>query len=113
MRTPRLSQYGIATAPSAPWRATMPQQVDRLVQHLFEGVRDEALRDEVAGWLVGSVRFRAFAEAHRDKIRKKLRGAADAGARLDVRAELRCARLLSADRRIGLTFEAYGSGKGG
>src|SRR5262245_6145363 len=91
----------------------MPQQVDGLVQHLFEGVRDEALRDEVAAWLVGSARFRAFAEAHRDKIRKKLRGAADAGARRDVRAELRCARLLSADRRIGLTFEAYGSGRGG
>jgi hypothetical protein len=33
--------------------------------------------------------------------------------RLDVRAELRVARLLLADRRFDLAFEAYGSGKGG
>src|SRR5262245_11880329 len=91
----------------------MPQQVDRLVQHLFEGTHDQPLRDEVAEWLVGSPRFRDFAEACRDKIRKKLRGAANPEARRDVRAELRCAHLLVADRRIGLTFEAYGSGKGG
>ena len=62
-----------------------------------------------AGWLSGSKRFRAFAEAHRDKIRKKLRGAADAEARRDVRAELRVAHLLLADRHIELAFEAYGS----
>jgi hypothetical protein len=29
--------------------------------------------DEVAGWLAGSPRFRGFAEAHHDKIRKKLK----------------------------------------
>jgi len=68
---------------------------------------------ELAGWLAGSARFRAFADAHRDKIRKKLRGAADAEARRDVRAELRAAHLLLADRRIELAFEAYGSGKVG
>jgi hypothetical protein len=68
---------------------------------------------ELAEWLAGSPRFRAFAEAHRDKIRKKIRGAADAEARRDVRAELATARLLLADRRIELAFEAYGSGKTG
>lgn len=68
---------------------------------------------ELAGWLAGSARFRAFADAHRSKIRKKLRGAADAEARRDVRAELRAAHLLLADRRIELAFEAYGSGKVG
>ncbi|MGH2379867.1 MAG: hypothetical protein ACRDG7_01450 [Candidatus Limnocylindria bacterium] len=52
-------------------------------------------------------------EAHRDKIRKKLRGATDAEARRDVRAELRVAHLLLADRRIELAFEALGSAKGG
>ena len=64
-------------------------------------------------WLAGSPRFRAFAEAHRDKIRKKIRGAADPEALRDVRAELATARLLLADRRIELAFEAYGSGKTG
>jgi hypothetical protein len=71
------------------------------------------MANELAGWLAGSARFRAFADAHRDKIRKKLRGAADAEARRDVRAELRAAHLLLSDRRIELAFEAYGSGKAG
>jgi hypothetical protein len=71
------------------------------------------MTDEIAAWLAGSRRFRAFAEAHRDKIRKKLRGAKDEEARRDVRAELVVARLLLADRRIELAFEAYGSGKPG
>ena len=64
-------------------------------------------------WLAGSPRFRAFADAHRDKIRKKIRGAVDPEALRDVRAELGTARLLLADRRIELAFEAYGSGKTG
>jgi hypothetical protein len=71
------------------------------------------MAEELAGWLAGSARFRAFAEAHRDKIRKKLRGAADPEARRDVRVELHAAHLLLADRRIELAFEAYGSGKVG
>jgi hypothetical protein len=71
------------------------------------------MADELARWLAGSARFRAFVDAHRDKIRKKLRGAADPEARRDVRAELRAAHLLLADRRIELAFEAYGSGKVG
>jgi hypothetical protein len=68
---------------------------------------------EIHAWLASSSRFRTFAEANRDKIRKKFRGATDPEASLDVRAELRAARLLLADRRIELAFEAYGSGKGG
>jgi hypothetical protein len=74
---------------------------------------DVATAQELLGWLAGSSRFRAFAETHRDKIRKKLRTAADAEALKDVRAELQVARLLLADRRIEIAFEAYGSGKGG
>jgi hypothetical protein len=68
---------------------------------------------ELLGWMAGSARFRAFAEANRDKIWKKLRRATDAEALRDVRAELRAAQLLLADRRIELAFEAYGSGKVG
>ena len=71
------------------------------------------MAQELVAWLAGSPRFRAFAEAHRDKIRKKLRTATDADALRDVRAELQMARLLLADRRFELEFEAYGSGKGG
>ena len=78
----------------------MPTAVQRLADEL---VPDRGpLHDEIAGWLRSSRRFRAFAEAHREKIRKKLRSATDADARLDVRAELRVANLLLADRRIGL-----------
>jgi hypothetical protein len=87
--------------------------VERLVLELFDGSLDDLLAEELIGWLRGSRRFRAFAEAHRDKIRKKLRGAADAEARRDVRAELRVAHLLLANRRIELAFEAYGSGRPG
>jgi hypothetical protein len=70
------------------------------------------LATELAGWLAGSARFSAFVEAHRPKIRKKLRGAADEASVRDVRAELAVARLLLADRRFELTFEAYGRGGG-
>jgi hypothetical protein len=68
---------------------------------------------ELLGWMAGSARFRVFAEAHRDKIWKKLRRATDGEALRDVRAELQAAHLFLADRRIELAFEAYGSGKAG
>lgn len=87
--------------------------VERLAQELFDDAPGDHLATELATWLAGSKRFRAFAETHRDKIRKKLRGATDAEARRDVRAELRAAHLLLADRRIEVAFEAYGSAKGG
>ena len=83
--------------------------VARLTEHLFAGTSDDPLAADVAGWLAGSARFRAFAETNRDKIRKKLRGAADPDARRDVRLELHAAQLLLADRRIELVFEAYGA----
>lgn len=87
--------------------------IGQLASDLLNGWRDDALADELVGWLHGSRRFRAFAETYRDKIRKKLRSAADDESRRDVRAELQAARLLLADRRLALVFEAYGAGKGG
>jgi hypothetical protein len=87
--------------------------IHRLVEHLAGGDPMGGLAEELTGWMVSSTRFRAFAEAHRDKIRKKLRTAADSEARRDVRAELRVAHLLLADRRIELAFEGHGSGRGG
>jgi hypothetical protein len=87
----------------------------RLADYLVDGsaVADDQLGEELLGWLAASPRFRAFAEAGRDKIRKKLRGAAPGEPRLDLRAELRVAALLLADRRLGLAYEAYGSGRRG
>jgi hypothetical protein len=93
--------------------ATAPGAVERMALYVLDGVPTDPLADELAGWLAGSNRFRAFVEANRDKVRKKLRGAADVEARRDVRAELRVAHLLLADRRIELAFEAYGSTKRG
>lgn len=87
--------------------------VDRLGQHLLGDVDDDLLADELSAWLAASPRFRAFADARRDKIRKKLRGAADPDARRDVRAELRAAYELLDNPRIELAFEAYGAGKPG
>jgi hypothetical protein len=84
---------------------------DRLVDHLIAG--DDALAEPITAWLADSSAFRAFAEAHRDKIRKKLRTAADPDARRDVMAELRVAHLLLGDQKITLAFEAYGAGRGG
>ena len=91
----------------------MPDRLQALTQELFDRSPADATTEEIAGWLASSRRFRAFAEAHRDKIRKKLRGATDEDARRDVRAELAVANLLLADRRIELEFEAYGSTRGG
>src|SRR5712692_4308186 len=96
------------TRPTTPGPA-----VERLAHDLFDRGPGEPMAEELVGWLAASARFRAFAEAHRDKIRKKLRSAADGEALRDVRAELQAARLLLADQRVELSFEAYGSGKVG
>ena len=87
--------------------------IERLVSHVLGDALADPLAGELSAWLAGSRRFRTFVETHRDKVRKKLRSAADPEARRDVRAELRVAHLLLADRRIELAFEAYGSTKGG
>jgi hypothetical protein len=87
--------------------------VRNLARDLCGGGVGHPLEPELAGWLAGSARFRTFAEVHRDKIRKKLRATADPESMRDVRAELEVARLLLADRRIELVFEAYGSGRAG
>ena len=72
---------------------------------------DPAAVDELTAWLVAGPRFRAFAEANRDKIHKKLRGATDVEARRDVRVELEVVRLLLGDRKVSVGIRAlYGSG---
>lgn len=92
--------------------ASATTAVERLVAFLLDDAGTDALALEVNGWLTASRRFRAFADAHRDKIRKKLRRASDAEARRDVRTELRVASLLLAERAVELAFEASGPAGG-
>jgi hypothetical protein len=92
---------------------TLGSTVERLARDLFDREPVDGLAVELREWLAASARFRAFAEAHRDKIRKKLRTASDAEGLRDVRAELAVARLLLADPHVELAFEAHGSGRGG
>lgn len=70
---------------------------------------DESLAAELDAWIASAPRFRAFVETYHDKIRKKLRGAADAESRRDVRAELAVARGLLEVSGATLAFEAYGA----
>lgn len=102
------------------WPARLFPRPRSNVWFLFDGdpgadadAPSDPLATELAAWLTAAPSFRTFAEAHREKIRKKLRGAVDPEARRDVQAELRTAHLLLAERRIELAFEAYGSGKPG
>lgn len=85
---------------------------ERLSAHLLGELIHAPLGIEIDGWLA-EPRFRQFADTYRDKIRKKIRSAADQETRLDVRAELRVAHLLLRDRRFDVEFEAYGSQRGG
>jgi hypothetical protein len=94
-------------------RAAPGPIVERLARDLHDRGPGDPMAEELLEWLATSARFRAFAEAHRDKIRKKLRTAHDAEALRDVRAELRAAQLLLSDPRVELAFEAYGSARGG
>ncbi len=88
-------------------------RIQPLADRLLAIAPGAPIAGDLLGWMAGSARFRVFAEAHRDKIWKKLRRATDGEALRDVRAELQAAHLLLADRRIELAFEAYGSGKAG
>jgi hypothetical protein len=87
--------------------------VDRLVDYLADDDRTDALVVDLRRWLEASRPFRAFVEAHRDKVRKKIRTASEGNARLDVRAEFAVAHSLLADRRIELAYERAGATVGG
>jgi hypothetical protein len=85
---------------------------DRLVVHLTDGDTDRLAAD-LRTWVHDSRRFRAFADAHRDKIRKKVRATRGEQPRLDLRAELAVPHALLDDRRIELAYEGYGATVGG
>lgn len=92
-------------------RATASTALERSAYDLSDRGPGDPMAEELIGWLSGSARFRTFAEAHHDKIRKKFRNVTDPAALRDVRAELLVAHLLLADPRFDLAFEAYGSGR--
>ena len=93
--------------------ARVPPAARVLVDHLGDGAALPGPLDDLEQWLAASSRLRAFVDANRDKIRKKVRLATADDAQLDLWAELRVAARLLADRRIDLEFEAYGSGNRG
>jgi hypothetical protein len=88
-------------------RPTIP--IDELCAYLF-GADRSALAADVRTWLVESSRFRAFAEAYRDKIRKKARGLRDDEGRRDLSFELAVALRLLEERRFAVEYEPYGVG---
>src|ERR1700738_1421598 len=84
------------------------KKTDQLVHHVALTCRP-GLQSELAHWIESRPRFTAFITANQDKVRKKLVTADDEERRLDVRAELLVAYLILADRRLELSFEAYGA----
>ncbi len=103
-----MRQHGRVTA-----HASTTPGIERLVAYLVDAPGPDPALVDLPAWLAATPKFRSFAEANRDKIRKKLRHAVDGPARLDVRAELRVAALVLADRRFELAFESYGAGRRG
>ena len=87
-------------------RPTIP--LDELIAYLF-GADRSVLAADVGARLVASPRFRAFAEAYRDKIRKKARGLRDDEGRRDLTFELTIASHLLEERRFALEYESYGA----
>jgi hypothetical protein len=81
-----------------------------LTAYLFEG-QPHPLLEELLQWMEASTRFTLFAEAYRDKIRKKLRTTRDPESILDLRSELDTARGLLGDRRLDIQYEPYASAK--
>ena len=93
--------------------APSPSTVRLAVDLVGADASRDPLTDELAAWLAAAPAFHAFTRSNATKIHKKLRTATDPEARRDVRAELLAARLLLADRRLELRFEAHGAGRAG
>lgn len=83
---------------------------DDILRDIFGGERP-ALYGEFEGWLRGSRRFQGFAGDYRTKIRAKLRHAAGAEGRDDVRAELETAFYLLQEKSFTLAYEKYAAAR--
>jgi len=84
--------------------------VNELVAYLVDQGQERLVAD-VRQSVLGSRRFRAFAETYRDKIRKKARGARDDAAQQDLAFELSVAAFLLDDARFALEYEPSGVGR--
>ncbi|MDQ2691637.1 MAG: hypothetical protein M3Y68_06375 [Chloroflexota bacterium] len=82
----------------------MATLIDELHTYLFDG-QPHVLSGPMKGWLTSSRRFKTFAGAFRDKIRKKLRVAQDIETLHDLRLELETAYLLLRERSLSLDYE--------
>ena len=78
--------------------------VTDLRAYLFDA-KPHLLSPSVGAWLTESKRFQVFAEANRDKIRKKLRDTRDREAMRDLGCELEAAYWLTQDRRLTVEYE--------
>lgn len=87
-----------------------PKPDSDLLAYIFSNTR-LPLAVQFAYWVDTSPRFRAFAAAHRDKIRKKVRGITEAEGYRDLQAELATAYFLAQERRFEVEYEKYGLGK--
>src|SRR5437016_3733213 len=83
---------------------------EELLAHIFARA-DDAFAAQFGLWIASSVRFRAFAEQYRDKIRKKVRGTRDQEGLNDLTFELEIAFLLLSERRFAVEYEKGGVGR--
>ena len=81
-----------------------------LLLFIFENQNDE-LAEQFGAWMAVSRRFRGFVEAHREKIRKKLRMAQDEETRQDLWRELETAFQLASEGRFMVEYEKQGSAR--
>lgn len=77
---------------------------DELLMYLFDG-QPHLLAEPMETWLSSSRRFAAFADAFRDKIRKKLRVTRNPETLHDLLLELETAYLLLQERNLSLVYE--------
>jgi hypothetical protein len=83
------------------------KKTEQLVHYVAQNSRP-GLQSELGHWLEERPRYRDLIAFNQDKVRKKL-NTSDEEMRQDVRAELRVAYLVLADRRFEVVLEAYGA----
>ncbi len=86
------------------------ERESELLTYIF-GTLQEPLVERCTGWLASSSRFHAFLAAHKDKVRKKVRGIGDSEGMRDLQLELDTAYHLMLERHFDLEYEKYMAGK--
>jgi hypothetical protein len=82
---------------------------EEMLAYLFGGFAGPTA--SCRAWMLAEPRFATFLERHREKIRKKARGVANAAGLDDLLAELEAAYHLLRERRFELSYEAYAAAK--